>query len=44
MANMAEGLAFVSALIMMEVFFHPDRDICSHTVTDIFTSATLEQM
>lgn len=35
MANMAEGLAFVSKMIMMEVFFHPDRDISSHRVTDI---------
>lgn len=38
MANMAEGLAFVSKMIMMEVFFHPDTDISSHSVTDILMS------
>lgn len=34
MANMAEGLAFLSEMIMMEVFFHPDRDISSLPVCD----------
>lgn len=38
MANMAEGLAFVSKMMIMEVFFHPDRDISSHSVTDILMS------
>lgn len=33
MANMAEGLAFVSKMMIMDVFFHPDRDISSHSVT-----------
>lgn len=33
MANMAEGLAFVSKMIMMEVFSHPDRDVSSHRET-----------
>lgn len=32
MANMAGGLAFVSKMMIMEVFFHPDRDISSHSV------------
>lgn len=41
MANMAKGLAFVSKMIMMEVFFHPDRDISSHRATDIFMSEML---
>lgn len=38
MANMAEGLAFVSKMMIMEVFFHPDRDISSHSVADILMS------
>lgn len=35
MANMAEGLAFVSKTMIMEVLFHPDRDISSHSAVDI---------
>lgn len=43
MANMAEGLAFVSKMMIMEVFFHSDRDISSHSVTDILMSEMLVQ-
>lgn len=44
MANMAEGLAFVSKMMIMEVFFHPDRDISSHSVTDVLMCEMLQNI
>lgn len=34
MANTAAGLAFVSKMMIVEVFFHPERDIYSPSGTD----------
>ena len=43
MANMEEGLAFVSKMMIKEVFFHPERDISSHSVTDSLMPEMLEE-